>query len=40
MLFRSVQNKILNGNDKGMLEPQGKASRAVVAQMLMNYLKK
>lgn len=36
----AVQNKILNGNDKGMLEPQGKASRAVVAQMLMNYLKK
>lgn len=36
----AVENGIINGKGGGILDPQGQATRAQVAQMLMNYLKK
>ncbi|MCF0151488.1 MAG: S-layer homology domain-containing protein, partial [Firmicutes bacterium] len=35
-----VMNGIINGKGDGILDPKGKATRAQVAQMLMNYLAK
>ena len=34
------ENGIVNGKGNGILDPQGRATRAETAQMLMNYLKK
>ncbi len=36
----TVENGIINGYGNGILDPKGLATRAQVAQMLMNYLKK
>ncbi len=36
----AVENGIINGKGNGTLDPQGSATRAQVAQVLMNYLKK
>lgn len=36
----AVENGIINGYGNGILDPKGLATRAQVAQMLMNYLKK
>ena len=36
----AVENGIINGKGGGILDPQGQATRAQVAQMLMNYLRK
>ena len=36
----AVENGIVNGKGGGILDPRGQATRAQVAQMLMNYLKK
>ena len=35
----AVENGIINGYGDGRLGPQGQATRAQVAQMLMNFLK-
>lgn len=34
----AVENGIINGKGNGILDPQGKATRAEVAAMLMRYL--
>ena len=39
-LLWAVENNIINGKGGGILDPQGQATRAQVAQMLMNYLRK
>lgn len=39
-LFWATENGIINGKGGGILDPRGQATRAQVAQMLMNYLKK
>ncbi len=36
----ATENGIINGKGDGILDPRGQATRAQVAQMLMNYLKK
>lgn len=36
----ATENGIINGKGGGILDPRGQATRAQVAQMLMNYLKK
>lgn len=36
----ATENGIVNGKGGGILDPRGQATRAQVAQMLMNYLKK
>lgn len=36
----ATENGILNGKGGGILDPRGQATRAQVAQMLMNYLRK
>ncbi len=36
----AVENGIINGKGSGILDPRGQATRAQVAQMLMNYLRK
>ena len=36
----AVENGVINGYGNGVLAPKGLATRAQVAQMLMNYLKK
>lgn len=36
----AIENGIINGKGGGVLDPRGQATRAQVAQMLMNYLRK
>lgn len=36
----AVGNGIINGKGGGILDPRGQATRAQIAQMLMNYLRK
>ena len=36
----ATENGIINGKGGGILDPRGQATRAQVAQMLMNYLRK
>lgn len=39
-LIWAIENNIINGKGSGILDPRGQTTRAQVAQMLMNYLRK
>lgn len=39
-LIWTIENNIINGKGSGILDPRGQTTRAQVAQMLMNYLRK